>query len=197
MSRINQWKKIFGRAEPKVALRVGDKVEEFTSTQAYRFKELKETGSRDPRTADGNPLEQSIYSLQEAALRLMTSEDTILERAAAGAINLFASVAGLRGRWRRLDDSGNKFESAFRTLRSGYLALPVHSCRELALTGCTKLTIYTYPELADPSGMKLDTETRQELSAWGDGKKTFCLSESMRLGTRDVVLLAPLTALPA
>lgn len=54
MSRTDQWRKIFGYADKqKVKVRVGDKVEDLTGTQAIRFQELTEPA---PPDAERNPL---------------------------------------------------------------------------------------------------------------------------------------------
>ena len=54
MSRTDQWRKIFGYAEKqKINVRVGDKVEDLTGTQAIRFQELTEPS---PADAERNPL---------------------------------------------------------------------------------------------------------------------------------------------
>ncbi len=54
MSRTDQWRKIFGYAEKDtVKVRVGDKVEDLTGTQAMRFQELTQPAQPD---AEPNPL---------------------------------------------------------------------------------------------------------------------------------------------
>lgn len=178
---------------PKVAVQVGRKVEEMTDTQAYRFVELTETDTGAPGPANDNPFEQARYSLEEAAFRLMISEEEILRRAASGSIRLYASVAGSEGRWRRPGRTGEALESSVRTLRSGYLALTESSCKELALSGGANVLTFELPDLPDPAKLDLDGETLQELSAWGQQKKCFCVCEPQRLNRNDVVLLPPLT----
>ncbi len=54
MSRTDQWRKIFGQAEKDtVKVRVGNKFEDLTGTQAMRFEELTQPKQPDP---DRNPL---------------------------------------------------------------------------------------------------------------------------------------------
>ncbi len=54
MSRTDQWRKIFGQAEKDtVKVRVGDRVEDLTGTQAMRFEELTQPAQPD---ANPNPL---------------------------------------------------------------------------------------------------------------------------------------------
>lgn len=193
MSRANQWRKIFGHTE-KQKVRVGAKLEELTDTQAYRFEELTHANAGDSKTANGNPLEQSRYSLDEAAFRLMISEEDVLQRAVSGAIALFTGVAGFTGRWRRVASNGSAVESSVLTLRSGYLALTVGACRELIRHGATSVSILEFPNLSDPATAELDDETLTVLSAWGKQKKSFCVSEPQRVDRSRIVLLAPLVA---
>lgn len=193
MSGTSPYKKILRQLiKPKVSVKVGRKVEEMTDTQAYRFAELSHGDAKAARAANGNPFEQSRYSLEEAAFRLMLSEDEILERAASGAIGLYVRVAGLEGRWRRLDENGDAMASSARTLQGGYLALTASSCREFALNDAIKVSIVELPDQPVPAALELDGETLQELSAWGRGKKCFFLDRPHSVTRADVVLLAPL-----
>ena len=193
VSRLSQWKKIFGLSKkPKVTVQVGEKAEVMTETQAFRFDELAQTGSRATATLSDNPLEQSRYSLQDAAFRLMISEAELLRQAASGSIRLYADVTGLEGRWRRIDANGKTIESSMRSLRSGYLGLPIHLCKELALQGGINVSTFELPDLQDSSKLELDIETMRELSAWGDEKKVFFLREPILLDHGGIVLMAPL-----
>jgi hypothetical protein len=175
-------------------VQVSGKDAELTDTQAYRFDELTHTDKRTSQTVPVNPIEQPRYSLEDAAFRLMTSESVILQRATSGSIKLYASAAGLAGRWRRLDGNGNSMESSLRTLRSGYLGLTALSCKELELHGGAKVLVFEFPDNPDLSALDLDFETQQELSAWGTEKKCFCVSEPHWVDSDGVVLLAPLVA---
>ncbi len=193
VSGTSSYKKILRHIiKPKVSVTVGRKVQEMTDTQAYRFAELSQDDARSSHASDDGPFERSRYSLEEAAFRLMVSEDEILRRAAAGKVNLYTSAAGFEGRWRRLDDSGAAMESSVRTLSAGYLALTASSSKELALTGDIRVLIVELPEPPVPAALEVDGETLQELSVWGGGKKCFCLREPRAVGRHDVVLLAPL-----
>lgn len=193
MSRVGQWKRILGRsAKPQVPVLVDGKTAIMTDTQAYRFEELTDTGSRRQPAANLNPLEQSTYSLEDAAFRLMTTEADILERAASGSIRLYSNVEGLAGHWRRADASNVATESSLRTLRSGYLALPKGLCKELPQNSGVDVTAFEFPELADMSVLNIDHTTLQELSVWGTEKKYFCPAGPHRVERSDIVLLAPL-----
>ena len=193
MPKDSRWKKIFGSRKPTVPVRVGDKAAEMTETQAYRFDELTQSGQQDARPVNDNPLDQSRYSLADAAFRLMTDETDLLQRAAANSIKLYTDVSGLAGRWRRIDGSGDAMESSLRTLRSGYLKLGTLSCLDLAAIGSTIVSVFELPDISDPSTLELDAETLLELSAWGSEKKCFCVHEPKRVSTDEIILLAPLS----
>ncbi len=190
MSKVSQWQKILGRtAKPKSPVLVGGKSAEMTDTQAYRFSELKTSNGQVSQAANADPFGQSKCSLEEAAFRLMISEDDVLQRAAAGSINLYTSATGLAGRWRRVDENGQVIESSSRILRSGYLALTVHSCRELTLSKGVNVLVFEMPIHADTSPLNFDAETLQELSAWGSEKKCFCVREPHWVDHDSIVLL--------
>lgn len=193
MASANRWKKIFGRPKkPKVEVQVGDTAHMMTETQAYRFDELAQTGSQNQLAANDNPLEESRYSLDEAAFRLMVDETELLQQAAAGSIRLYADAAGLTGRWRRIDGTGEVIESALRHLGSGYLSLSIASCKEMALQGRTSVSLLELPDDRDPAALNLDNETVLEMTGWGEAKKCFCLSASQHFDPGSVFLLPPL-----
>ncbi len=193
MARPGGWKKLFGRSKkPTVEVQVGDKAEVMTETQAYRFDELAQTGNRSRDAANDNPLEQSRYSLEEAAFRLMTSEAELVQRAAAGSLPLYTNAAGLTGRWRRIDANGEVVESSVRPVKSGCLRVPVAACKELALEGSARVTVLEYPADPELADLKLEHVITLELAAWGNEKKVFCLDAPQRVDLASVVLLPPL-----
>ncbi|MEO1245634.1 MAG: hypothetical protein AAFX56_08100 [Pseudomonadota bacterium] len=193
MSRTSQYRKLIGQIKkPTVAVRVGRKVEELTDTQAYRFDELTQANARTPQPANDNPFEQARYSLQDAAFRLLLSEEDLLRQAASGKSVLYINAAGLRGRWQRLGGNGKPLESSERALCSGYLALAVSSCEDLALNGSTSAAALELPEHVDPARLDLDVKAVQELSAWGKQQKRFHLCEPECVRRDRIVLLAPL-----
>ena len=193
MASTNRWKKIFSRSKkPKVEVQVGDEAHLMTETQAYRFDELAQTGSQNQLAANDNPLEESRYSLPEAAFRLMVDEAELLQQAAAGSVRLFADAAGLTGRWRRINGNGEVIESSVRRLGSGYLSLSMASCKELALQGNTSVSLLELPDDCEHAALNLDNETLLEMTGWGEEKKCFCLSESRHVEPGVVFLLPPL-----
>lgn len=55
MSKIDRWKEIFStKGKTKTPVKVGDKVENLTRTQAYRFKKLKASRSLEPQSGESN-----------------------------------------------------------------------------------------------------------------------------------------------
>lgn len=195
MSRAAQWKKILGYTKkPTVQVRVGERLEHLTDTQAYRFEDLTQRKAENQAGASDNPFEQSRYSLDEAAFRLMTSGESILQTAAAGSIDLFAGVAGLTGRWRHQADKRSAMDSPEFTLRSGYLALTTSACEELAVQSGTRVSTFRFPELPDPSATGLDDETLGVLSTWRDNETWFLAREPHWVDRDSIVLLAPLVS---
>lgn len=190
VSNASRWKKIFGSAKsPTVTVQVGAKSEDMTDTQAYRFEELKRNSSQILPKLNVNPLEQARYSLDDAAFRLMTNKADILQRAAAGSIKFYVNAAGFSGRWRRMDGPGDTAESSIQTIRSGYLELTNQSCKQLSLHDHASVSVFVLPDVPDPSGLVLDNEMLQELSAWGGGMKCFCVIEPQRVNREEIILL--------
>ncbi len=193
MTKADRWKSLLGGGKkPSVQVRVGDRLEALTTTQAHRFDELSRSQERPQKAADANPFEQQQYSLADAAFRLMTSESEILEAAAAGSMPLFADVGGLRGHWRREIAANDTVDSPQLTLRSGCLALPADACRELQTRGHALLTTFDYPRLAEPAATGLEAEVLAVLSTWRGSVIRFVASEPRQVTAETVVLLAPL-----
>lgn len=187
MSKLSQWKKILSHtAKPKVAVRVAGKSEQMTQTQSYRFEELNARREDAGASADSNPLSQSSYSLSEAALRLMVTEDDLLRRAAAGSVYLYVDAAGLSGRWRCRAQDGSVVLSSSQTLGAGFLALACAACGDLVDNGSARVTALC--STLQTRGAPPD--------AWiGHGERSgepdlFMLTEPLPVG-RDIVLLLP------
>lgn len=192
MARIGQWKRILGQTgKQKVLVKVGGKHTPLTETQSYRFSELREQRAADSGATDCNPLQESRYSLEDASFRLMIDEDQLLQKAAAGSLCLYTNAEGLSGRWQR-DGDCDATQSTVRTLKSGFLALDVRSCRELANEGRTSVTVLHFDGAAESAASNVDLETLETLNAWGPGEKRFHLQEPFSVDRDSVVLLAPL-----
>lgn len=192
MTKIGHWKRILGgTGKQKVLVSVGGKDARMTETQSYRFSELNGQREADSKTASNNPLEESRYGLEDAAFRLLISEDQLLRKAAAGSVRLYTDAAGLTGRWQRGDGAG-AVKSSFLALKSGFLALNTASCHELMQKGFTSASVLNFCNLADPAATNIDRDTLETLQAWGRGRKQFYLQQPILVNHDKVVLMAPL-----
>ena len=192
MSKIGLWKNIFGHRE-KVAVKVGAKTELLTDTQSYRFNEISETRDAPLPAAYHNPLEDTRYTLEDAAFRLMITADEVLQRAAAGGLHLYVDVAGQSGHWARRDLEGNVSQSSVSTIRSGLLKLRSKACRDLARHG---RAIVRTLDLCRTNGLTaagLDGDTLANLRAWGPGDKQFFPLHPLTVEHDSVILLPPLS----
>ncbi len=191
MSRIGRWKNIFGHRE-KVAVKVGAKTELLTDTQSYRFSEISETRDAPTRPAYKNPLNDTRYGLEDAAFRLMITEDEVLAKAAAGGLRLYVDAAGKSGHWARRDLEGNVSQSSVFTIRAGLLKLRSRACDDLAKHG---RAIVRTLDLCRTNGLTtagLDDDTLANLRAWGPGDKQFFPLHPLTIERGDVILLPPL-----
>ncbi|MDJ0793497.1 MAG: hypothetical protein QNI98_04560 [Woeseiaceae bacterium] len=191
MSKIGRWKNIFGHRE-KVAVKVGAKTELLTDTQSYRFSEISETRDAPMHPAYQNPLNDTRYSLEDAAFRLMITEDDVLAKAAAGGLRLYVDVAGKSGHWARRDLEGNVSQSSIFTIRAGLLKLRSKACDDLAKHG---RAIVRTLDLCRTNGLTtagLDDDTLASLRAWGPGDKQFFPLHPVTIERGAVILLPPL-----
>ena len=192
MSKFGQWKSIFGHRE-KVAVKVGAKTELLTDTQSFRFNEISEARDTSPRPEYRNPLDDTRYSLDDAAFRLMITAEEVLARAAGGSLHLYVDVAGKSGHWARRDPAGNVSQSSVSTIRSGLLKLRSRACSDLAKHG--RAVVRTL-DLCRTNGLTmagLDDDTVANLRAWGPGDKQFLPLHPLTIERDSVVLLPPLT----
>ncbi len=191
MSKIGLWKNIFGHRE-KVAVKVGAKTEMLTDTQSFRFSEISETRDAPMRPTYRNPLDNTRYSLEDAAFRLMISADEVLARAAAGGLRLYVDVAGKSGHWARRDVEGNVSQSSVSTISRGLLKLRTKACHDLAKHG--RAVVRTL-DLCRTNGLTtadLDNDTLANLRAWGPGDKQFFPLHPLTIERDTVILLPPL-----
>ncbi len=191
MSKIGRWKSIFRHRE-KVAVKVGGKTELLTNTQSFRLNEISEARDAPPRPAYRNPLDDTRYRLEDAAFRLMISEDEVLSRAAVGGLRLYVDVAGKSGHWARRDLEGNVSQSSVSTIRTGLLKLRSKACDDLAKHG--RAVVRTL-DLCRTNGLTtagLDDDTLANLRAWGAGDKQFFPLHPISIERDTVILLPPL-----
>lgn len=192
MSKIEHLKRILGRTgKQKVLVSVGGKDARMTETQSYRFSELNGQREAGSQSATDNPLEESRYRLEDAAFRLLISKEQLLQKAAAGAVRLYADAAGLTGQWQR-GDGADAVKSSIRPLRSGFLALSTQSCHEILQTGFASVSVLDFCSNADPAATDIDHDTLETLQAWGQGHKQFYLQQPVLVDRDKVFLMAPL-----
>ncbi len=193
MPKISQWRKILGHTEkPKVRVQVSGKAEVMTDTQSIRFEELTQKRDAGKPAVARNPLEESTYGLEDASFRLMITEDQLLQKAAAGSIDLYVDAAGLPGHWQHDEAASEILQTPAKMLKSGLLALDQKSCQELAVTGITRVSTLDFRSAADPTALNIDPDTLATLLTWGSGNRRFCLSKPVQVSRGDVLLLSPL-----
>ncbi len=188
MSKNGLWKSIFAHQE-KVSVNVSGKAELLTDTQAFRFKEISEARGTPPQPTYRNPLKDSFDQLEDAAFRLMISEDKVLARAAAGGLQLYVNVAGQSGYWCRRDHEGNVSQSSVVTISSGHLKLRSRACADLVEHGHAIVHTLDLCNTHGESRAGLDNYTLANLRAWGPGDKQFFLSQPLKVERNEVLLL--------
>ena len=191
MAKIGLWKSIFGHRE-KVAVNVGGKTELLTNTQSFRFSELSDSESMPSPAAYRNPLEDTQYSLSDAAFRLMISEDEVLARAAAGKLRLYTDMSNKSGYWCRQDFEGNVMRSEVMTIQSGLLRLRSKACSDLSQHGRAIVRTLDLCKTNGQSRAGIDATTLENLQAWGPGDKQFFPLHPLTIERDAVVLLPPL-----
>lgn len=191
MSKIGLWKNIFGHKE-KVAVSVGGRTELLTQTQSYRFSEISQQTDAPSRPSYSNPLEDTRYTVSDAAFRLMISEDEVLAKAAAGGMHLYVDVAGMSGHWCRRDHEGNVSQSSVTTIGMGLLKLRSRACADLSKHGRAIARTFDLCRTSDESQTNLDENTLANLRAWGPGEKQFFPLHPLTIDRDMVVLLPPL-----
>lgn len=192
MSNIGFWKNIL-RPKEKVAVDVGDKTELLTHTQSYRFRQIAENRDAPPQAAYRNPLENEHYCLEDAALRLMVSEDDVLAKGAAGNIRLYVDVAGQSGHWVLQEQNGTLSQSTVTTIRSGLLRLGTKACDHLSRHDRAMVRTLNLCGVNGISRAGLDDVTVANLLAWGPGDKQFFPLHPLTVERDMVVLLPPLS----
>lgn len=195
MAKFRQSKAIFGQAEKeRVSVKVGGSSVDMTDTQAYRFEELQKARASANGTSGGGVFDEPRYSLEDAAFRLMVPEKNLLQKAAAGQVRLFLSIAGIAGQWRSYCNDGTSNESASLVMERGYLALPVKSCGELLEQRRAEVAVVEFVSGVDPEALDLHADILAIFASWSHGNRFFCFTEPEEVRASDVYLMAPLTS---
>lgn len=126
-------------------------VEKMTSTQAFRYSELRELGRAETATT---PLsDQAWYSFAEASDRLGCNTDALLQHYLVSKLHCYVPAAGLRGAWTQAVPATPKA-----------LALRLEDFAEIAAFGSTNLDELLHPDDA-AAVFKLQSRTYVDVSA--------------------------------
>lgn len=140
MATKNNWMRrirTIGKQKSRERVLAYDKVEEMTSTQACRFKELQQ-----PDVAHGEKKakvlkDQPAYTLAEASVRMSVDANALLAAAAKGSIRCYLKAGNLRGQWQ---DGMASTTVAHASPKPEFLALATEDCRQIASFGSTNVT---------------------------------------------------------
>ncbi len=185
-------KNILGQKE-KVVVDVGGKPHAMTHTQKFRFEELKESQRQLNANAYKNPLEDSRYTLDDAAFRLMLSADDLLGKVLAGKYSLYVDASGVTGTWRRRELNGTVSQSQVGTIQSGILRLRRKSVKALKDGGQAQVSVLDYCTKAATTDERLDNFTLANLQGWGPGDKQFFPVSPLVVDHSMLILLPPLS----
>lgn len=191
MPKAGLWKSIFSQKE-KVVVDVGGKPHSMTHTQKFRFEQLKKSERELNAKTYRNPFEDSRYSLDDAAFRLMIDPSELLRKAAAGKYPVYVDVGGVTGMWRRREPNGTISESEAATIQSGVLRLRRDTIQALHSDDGTQVRVLDYCDEAANSDERLDDFTLENLRGWGPGKKQFFPAAPMIIDRSVLILLPPL-----
>ena len=192
MPKAGLWKSIFSQKE-KVVVDVGGKPHAMTHTQKFRFEELKESQRELNAKAYKNPLEDSRYTLDDAAFRLMLDPTEVLGKAVAGKYRLYVDASGVTGTWRRRELNGTISQSEVATIESGVLRLRRKSIQALVDGHSTQIEVLDYCGKAARTDQRLDNFTLANLQGWGPGDKQFFPVAPMVVDRSMLILLPPLS----
>ncbi|MEQ8207723.1 MAG: hypothetical protein RIA65_16230 [Woeseia sp.] len=81
----------------RVCVETDSGIEKMTSTQAFRYSELRQLGHAEAATPTQS--DQAWYSFAEASSRLGCAPDVLLQHYLTNKLNCYVPAAGLRGAW--------------------------------------------------------------------------------------------------
>ena len=190
MSKPQGLRRFFQNARKTVPVKLGSKIMQFTATQAIRLGELadirRDTGKHQVI------LDRSNYSLEDAAMRLLLSEDEVIGKAIRHELSLYVSIADVPGQWMCRTESGEVLKAQEQTCISGYLALIDKDLRALATYGVCGVHILELRIPPDPESLAIPKSVTSALAAWGTATKVFRLSEVMQVDRSKIRLMPPL-----
>jgi hypothetical protein len=150
--------------------------ETMTATQACRFRELEST--RPERRRKRSQVKPH-YSLKEAARRLKTDVNDILQAAAGGRLQCFVMAKDLRGHWEPTGKGEPRLPAGPAAMPE-YLALSPADCRQIAAYGSVNVHDLEYPAAPVTEGDVISAPAR------------FVLREAMWVDKAQIVLQHPL-----
>ena len=192
MAKSQGLRKFLAQAKKTVPIKIGNKLMQFTTTQAVRLGELAD---RRRDASDGGPaqgLDQPRYSLEDAAFRLLQSEDMLLAQAADGKHALYVDITGQAGRWMCRNADGEVLQSNVQPAERGFLAMIDKDVRTLHQQGHCDVSIVELVLPPDEAAADIPHAVMTALQAWGDARKAYRLETPMRVDRQSVYLMAPL-----
>lgn len=191
MAKSQGLKRWFAKAKT-VPVKVNEKTMQFTVTQAVRLGELEERHRAEQHTAPGDRAIPTAWPLKDAALRLFMSEQSVIADAAECKFPLYASIAGVRGRWTCETPDGEVRRSAPQVEDSGFLALLPRDIEAIARHGQADVSTLELRLPPQRSAADLSPRTLAALDSWGAGHKRFLPETPMRVERSRLFLMPPL-----
>lgn len=160
MATKNNWMRrirTIGKQKSRERVLAYDKVEEMTSTQACRFKELQGPGIARGEKKATVLKDHPAYTLAEASARMSVDANALLTAAAKGSIRCYLKVGNLRGQWQ---DGKANTSVAHASPKPEFLALATEDCRQIASFGSTNVTAlhHSSPDAAEAVFKLLDPQ---------------------------------------
>ncbi len=183
-------RKFFAQAKKRVPIKVGNRLMEFTATQAVRLSDLADTRKEALAAQEKSVVDTGALSLEEAAVHLLVSEDELLAAAANGRREIYVDITGHRGRWMSKSESLGVQQSSVHKAERGYLALMQKDVATLADNGRVAVNMLTLVQSADSKALNLPRAVVGALAEWGQARKHFRLETPLTI-TRDAVFLLP------
>ncbi len=191
MADFSRWKKILA-PDDRVKVNVQGRIANMTRTQAFRFDQLTRSWEAETIAEPDNPFERLRYSLQDAALETLQSEESVLHDAVVARRPLFVNAAGLIGRWRHAPQDGPAVYTGMITLDAGYLAVPAPACDQLVAGEPAIATVLELRIPTNPDALGFDEAELADLCRRGPGQRAFCLAEPLVVERCALTLMAPL-----
>lgn len=193
MAKSQGLRRFFAQAKKTVPIKVGNKLMQFTATQAIRLGSLADRHRNLDTETPANSIEKNRYSLEDAAFRLLVSEEQLLQEAVDGHRVLYVDASDATGRWMCRQTDEQVLQSGTQTLSCGFLAVLQKDVGAVARNGICGASLLELIPPPDLDALELPKATLSALSVWGDAKKVFRLEEPLQIDRTKLYFLAPLT----